>query len=63
VSSLSVDAVASAVTSSGAIPELGDTVSRATGAGSLTVTRWVAFALPPAPSVTVTVTVYVPAAR
>src|SRR5215211_1364019 len=60
--SVSVDAEASAVTSSGATPDAGDTLSAAVGgvSGGSTATSRVALEERPPVSVTVTVTVYVP---
>jgi hypothetical protein len=64
VPSGSVDAAADAATASGAVPELGVTVSLATGGwfGAETVTLAVTEELKPPLSVTAAVTVYVPAA-
>src|SRR5207245_5986350 len=61
VRSGSVDPEASAVTGSGAVPELGVTVRAATGAASATVTVAVLLAGGFTPSVTVTLTVKAPA--
>ena len=59
--SLSVEADASAVTVSGALPEVGLTASAATGGESDTVTLALLVEARPAVSVTVTDTVKVPA--
>src|ERR1051325_8211044 len=62
VESVSQDPDASALTASGAVPEVGPTVSEAVGALPATVEVAVAVLLWPAVSVTVSVTGYVPSA-